>query len=234
VGKTEANTPKLSSTPARAPGLERDKVVQAALDLLDEAGFEKLTLRRVADRLGVKAAALYWHFQNKQDLIDAMAMQVLCGQPRYFGTHVQHMPWQDLLRKIGRRQRQALLSRRDGARLIASADMARMPLLEGMERILTVLRAQGFPADLALLSLIAISRYTLGCVFEEQADPRPKEDALKVRHQMLQESADRFRVAAQTFAELAARQALTPTRQYEQGLELLISGIGCQLQEPKA
>ena len=51
-------------------GLSRDTVVRAALELLDEVGLADLTLRGVAERLGVQAPALYWHVRNRQDLID--------------------------------------------------------------------------------------------------------------------------------------------------------------------
>ncbi|MGP1667261.1 MAG: TetR family transcriptional regulator, partial [Rhodanobacter sp.] len=43
------------------------------MDLLDQAGLDNLTMRRLADALQVKAASLYWHFANKQALMDAMA-----------------------------------------------------------------------------------------------------------------------------------------------------------------
>ena len=230
-----AKSPRTSHQPTpRVPGLEREKVVQAALALLDEAGFDKLTLRRVADKLGVKAAALYWHFKNKQDLIDEMALYVIRGGPPRPEQRIRHMPWQDLLRQVGRTQRRALLAHRDGARLIASADLTSTPLLEGMERLLHTLHTQGFPADLALLSLINISRYTLGCVFEDQADPRAKEAAQTARQQLIQQTPDRFPVVAQAIGELAGKRGLTPTRQYEHGLDLLITGLERKLQQTKA
>jgi len=50
--------------------LERDLVVNTALKLLDEVGLDGLTLRKLAAELGVQAPALYWHFKNKQALLD--------------------------------------------------------------------------------------------------------------------------------------------------------------------
>ena len=46
--------------------IQREAVVARALDLLDEVGIEGLTMRRLADAMGIKAASLYWHFSNKQ------------------------------------------------------------------------------------------------------------------------------------------------------------------------
>ena len=61
------------------PGLSREAVIQAALDLLDEAGVEGLSMRAVAERLGVKAASLYWHLRDKEQLLESVAEAVLDG-----------------------------------------------------------------------------------------------------------------------------------------------------------
>ncbi|GGP13483.1 TetR family transcriptional regulator [Nonomuraea glycinis] len=46
-------------------GITREKVVAAALELLDEKGIEGVTVRALAERLDVRAPALYWHLRNK-------------------------------------------------------------------------------------------------------------------------------------------------------------------------
>ena len=51
-----------------ARGLTKAKIVQAGLDVLDEAGLDRLTVRAVAARLDVQAPALYWHVRDKQQL----------------------------------------------------------------------------------------------------------------------------------------------------------------------
>jgi TetR/AcrR family transcriptional regulator, tetracycline repressor protein len=58
-------------------GLSRDAVIQAALDLLESVGAEGLSMRAVADRLGVKAASLYWHLRDKEQLLESVAEAVL-------------------------------------------------------------------------------------------------------------------------------------------------------------
>src|SRR5580704_9676283 len=59
--------------------LSREQVLAAALGLLDEAGLEQLTMRRLAAALGVQNGATYWHFGSKQDLLEAMADTLLAG-----------------------------------------------------------------------------------------------------------------------------------------------------------
>ena len=58
-------------------GLNRDAVIQAALGLLDEVGVDGLSMRALADRLGVKAASLYWHLRDKDQLLELVAEAVL-------------------------------------------------------------------------------------------------------------------------------------------------------------
>ncbi|MFJ3792341.1 TetR/AcrR family transcriptional regulator C-terminal domain-containing protein [Kitasatospora sp. NPDC090091] len=55
------------------PLLSRESIARAALDTVDEQGADGLTMRAVADRLGVKAASLYNHVSGKDELIDGLA-----------------------------------------------------------------------------------------------------------------------------------------------------------------
>ena len=45
--------------------IEREKILDAALMLINEVGLDKFTTRRLAERLGVQQPALYWHFRSK-------------------------------------------------------------------------------------------------------------------------------------------------------------------------
>jgi TetR/AcrR family tetracycline transcriptional repressor len=57
--------------------LSRDAVARAALDLVDAEGLDALTVRRLATGLGVTPMALYWHFKDKDALLDGVAEQLL-------------------------------------------------------------------------------------------------------------------------------------------------------------
>jgi len=60
----------------RSADLSRERIVGEALALLDDEGVAGLTMRRLAARLGVKAASLYHHVQSQDDLIDALHEQI--------------------------------------------------------------------------------------------------------------------------------------------------------------
>ncbi len=58
-------------------GLNREAVIKAALGMLDAVGVDGLSMRALADRLGVKAASLYWHLRDKDQLLELVAESVL-------------------------------------------------------------------------------------------------------------------------------------------------------------
>src|ERR1700722_7064727 len=55
--------------PRRARGDTRERIQAVALELFAEHGYEKTSLREIADRLGVTKAALYYHFRTKEDIL---------------------------------------------------------------------------------------------------------------------------------------------------------------------
>ncbi len=63
--------------PSRVKRLDRERIVRTALTLMDEHGVEWLTMRRLADALGVSAPTLYWHLPDKDALHDACVERAL-------------------------------------------------------------------------------------------------------------------------------------------------------------
>ena len=60
--------------------IHREQIIDTAMTLLDQEGLEGVTIRKVASELHVHPGALYWHVQNKQELIDEMANALLSEQ----------------------------------------------------------------------------------------------------------------------------------------------------------
>jgi len=54
-------------------GLSRDRILQAAMSLVDQEGEQGLSMRRLGSSLGVEAMAIYNHFENREAILDAMA-----------------------------------------------------------------------------------------------------------------------------------------------------------------
>jgi AcrR family transcriptional regulator len=63
----------------RRARLNRDRVLRAAVALADEAGIEALSMRKLADELGVVPVALYKHVASKEELLDGM-VDIVVGE----------------------------------------------------------------------------------------------------------------------------------------------------------
>ena len=63
-------------------GLTRDRLVAAALELINEDGLDALSMRSLATRLQVKAASLYWHVRDRRELLELLAESILESTPR--------------------------------------------------------------------------------------------------------------------------------------------------------
>jgi TetR/AcrR family transcriptional regulator, tetracycline repressor protein len=131
--------PLRKSERRRRQPLDQGRVVRAALALLDEVGFDDLTMRRLAERLGVQAASLYRHVRNKDELLALLADEISAEIPL-----IQHSgTWQEQLAGIARNVRRGLLAHRDAARVLASTAPFGPRRLRHIENLLRVLRDAG-------------------------------------------------------------------------------------------
>lgn len=62
----------------------RDRLLEAALDVFSEKSFSDVTLSEVAERVGLTKGALYWHFENKNDLFMKLIEEICLDSEREF------------------------------------------------------------------------------------------------------------------------------------------------------
>ena len=148
-------------------------VVRAALELLNEAGLDGLTTRRLADALGVQGPALYWHFKNKQELIDEMSRAMISDA---YGPLRPDQDWAQWLLEGARRLRRTMLSYRDSARLIAGYRPTSLHGRVDPEAFFGPLKDAGFGWPDAAWAAITMAQFTFGFTMDEQAalDRDPK------------------------------------------------------------
>ncbi len=148
-------------------GLTREIVVAEALDLLDDVGLDHVSTRALAQRLGVKQPSLYWHFNNKEALLAAMAMAAMAPHAA-MPLPAPSDDWREWFTRNTQSFRQTLLLRRDGARLHAGS----RPTGAGLERSkakVDFLVEAGLARRHAEMAMLAASRFTVGSVLEQQA-----------------------------------------------------------------
>ncbi|MGY1548599.1 TetR/AcrR family transcriptional regulator C-terminal domain-containing protein [Streptomyces sp. MN6] len=208
------------STERRAP-LDRRRVADTALTLLNEVGLDGLTLRAIARELDVKAPALYWHFKDKQALLDEMATEMF----RRMTDGIEPAPddgWRERLLRSNRVLRRTLLAYRDGAKVFNGTRFTGLEHAEHQENDLRLLTSAGLTVPQAARALQTTFLYTLGFVAEEQGvEPVPGE-----RREGFDVD-ERARLMADHPLAAQAGPALFGDydRQYEEGLALILAGI---------
>lgn len=183
--------------------LHKRDVVAAATTLLDSFGIADLTMRRLARELGITPGALYWHFANKQQLLGAVADQVLAAAAADPGPG----SWRRRIETLCARLRDALLSHTDGAELVSASFAAgqSQAAADILARLAAAATDAGVHPDRAGLAAHTVVYYVLGFTADEQA--RLQWDA----------------AGASDIAPTA-----DPSRDFAFGLGLLIDGLAVQ------
>src|ERR1700682_175902 len=83
------NGVRIASVKDKDAGLSRGRLVTEALGLVQEEGLDALSMRRLADRLNVKAASLYWHVRDRRELVELLAASILAS----VGAHHPPSGW---------------------------------------------------------------------------------------------------------------------------------------------
>ena len=143
---------------------------------LDEGGLESVTFRKLADRLGVQSPTLFWHIKNKAVLLTALSEAILGPTLAALRAPAPGERWQDWLTYFAEQFRQAMIVHPDGARVVSLAQLS-LAVTGLSERAMNTLVEFGLPLRDARLTVLAVQRFTIGHVLEEQA-PRPDEKML--------------------------------------------------------
>ncbi|MEV4441571.1 TetR/AcrR family transcriptional regulator C-terminal domain-containing protein [Streptomyces sp. NPDC049577] len=151
-----------------ATRIDRAQVAGTALDLLNEVGLEGLTLRRIAKELNVQAPALYWHFKNKQELLDEVATEMFRRMAEPLAG-LERDSWQAYLAGAARVVRGFLLGYRDGAKVFGGTRFTDAGHAGPLEEMMRLLVGAGFPPRAAARAWFTVSAYTMGYVVEEQS-----------------------------------------------------------------
>ena len=161
--------------------LNRERVLLAALGVVDSEGLSALSMRRVAAELDVEAMALYRYTASKDGLLDGLVealyielSDALAADSPGTGTRCgQTIAWRTEMNRIAQATRQVLLAHPHAAPLIATrmlaVPLARRPpaVLRADERVLSLLGDAGLDDGHASMAYQAITAWILGYVFTE-------------------------------------------------------------------
>ncbi len=149
--------------------------MRAGLEILDEEGLDNITLRKIASKLGVQAPALYWHFKDKSDIIDDMAQAILKeGGIEDLVAPSDKDAWADWLTRTAHMLHKAMLSYREGGRIVAGATLRSKAMMNLKITSTQVLNDAGLDLLHASLASETVIDYVWGYVIEEQAGGAPE------------------------------------------------------------
>lgn len=216
--------------------LSREKIIGAALELIDRDGLAALNMRHLADALGAGTMSLYRYFPSKSELIDAVVDDVVAG----FAPAAAGGGWPEEARAMCLRVRAGMMAHPELAELIGRQFPRSPTSLRVNTAMIARLRAIGVPPDLLSETYWALSAYTSGyTLLEAQAlrrrapHPRRSSPAERVRKlAALLEIADGISPEeAGDAAVVLARPLDDP--QFLFGLDCVIAGLGVRFKAHK-
>jgi TetR/AcrR family tetracycline transcriptional repressor len=142
----------------------RADIVARALDILDRHGLPDLSMRRIAAELGLQPSALYHHFGSKQELLAAVADEILDRG----GRDLPAAEWDVEVVALSHELRDAMLAYRDGAELVATVHAFGLGVRTPAECLAAAVSRAGFDEAFARAAAMTILHFVFGHVSDEQ------------------------------------------------------------------
>jgi AcrR family transcriptional regulator len=200
-------------------------VLRAAVVLADSAGIESLSMRKLAELLGVVPMALYKHVAHKEALLDGMVDVVVSE----FEPPVSGADWKGAVRQRILSARQTLLRHPWASGVIESRATPTPAVLGYMDSMMAILRAGGFSVDLTHHVMHALGSRLFGFTQEVFHDSQPVDP--EVQAVLVRELAAKYphlaEVAEAAYHDEASvvGQGCDDQFEFEFGLDLLLDGF---------
>lgn len=205
-----------------ARGLTKESIVEAALQLLDEQGVDGLTVRALADKLGVKAPALYWHLSGKREMVDEMSTEIWRRVRRELDALPPGIAWDEELRAFAGIVRRALLSHRDGARVFAGTYLTDPTVLAAQEEGLRRWVDHGFALADVIRSFEAVYNLVVGFCIEEQGRQQAPAEQYSIENRTRRVGAEAHPLVAESGNLILAGA----DARFDAQIDLLVGAVG--------
>ena len=203
--------------------LSRHRALSAAVALADAEGIGSLTMRKLAQELGVEAMSLYHHVANKNDILDGMVDMVF-GE---IDLPSDNTAWKTAMRQRATSLRAALARHPWAISIMDSRTSPGPATLRHHDAVIGCCRTAGFSIEMAAHAYSLIDSYIYGFVLQEVNLPFDDADDLEevLESIMPQLSADDY----PHLVELTTEHVLQPGYKYgdefEYGLGLILDGL---------
>ncbi|MGV8859143.1 TetR/AcrR family transcriptional regulator [Rhodoglobus sp.] len=224
-----ADSNRARPTKKRTP-ITRQAVLLAALELADAEGSEALTMRKLADRLGVEAMSIYYHVPNKEAILTGLVDLVFAE----IALPTSENGWRAAMHDRALSARDALIRHRWAIGLMDSRRDPGLATLRHHDAVIGVLRAGGFSIAGTAHAFSALDSYIYGFVMQELSLPfDTSEELTEVAEAIVTEMpAGEF----PHLTEMAVGHALLPgysyANEFEIGLDLILNSLEQRLPLP--
>ena len=203
--------------------LNRQRVLDAAVALADRDGVAALSMRKLAQELGVEAMSLYHHVVNKDAILDGIVDVVFAE----IELPAAEAGWREAMRRRAISVREALRRHPWATGLMESRPTPGPANLRHHDAVLGVLRGAGFPLELTAHAYALLDSYIYGFALQESSLPfqTPEETAEVARSIMAEYAAADY----PHLTEIAVDHVLQPGydfgNEYLFGLDLILDGL---------
>ncbi len=202
----------------------REAVVSTAVQMADEGGIGAVTMRKIAQQLGVEAMSLYHHVRNKDGILDVMVDHVFAE----IEIPIQ-ADWREALRVRTASARDALVRHPWALGLMDSRRSPGQQTLRHHDAVIGVLRRAGFTIGGAAHAFSLLDSYLYGFVLQETTMPFDSTDAADTREvaESIQSGIDPADLPHLT--EMTTAHVMAPGYSYadefDLGLEVVLDGL---------
>jgi AcrR family transcriptional regulator len=215
----------------RREPVTRDRVVEAALRIMDAEGLDAVTMRRVGRELGVEAMSLYNHVRDKEEILDAVTERIMAD----FQVPSPGDDWREDVKATAREWRRLLRLHPNVMTLLAERrkPLANPDALVPMDAALRVLREAGLDVRDAATTFHVFGGYIMGFTIMEQG--------IMLGHEGFEDRAREHEEFARSIADgdlpylveaFPVMHDCDTDEQFEFGLELLVRGLESRRAQP--
>jgi AcrR family transcriptional regulator len=213
-----------SSTQARIP-LTKERVLDAAIALADESGIGSLTMRRLAEALGVEAMSLYYHVANKDVILDGIVDQAFSEIDMSF----VELDWRSAMQHRAISVRRVLSLHPWAISLMQSRTNPGPALLHHHDSVIGILRQAGFSVEMTAHAFSALDAYIYGFVSQELSlpfDTSSSEDAAEVAEVILESlPTEEFPHLSELTIEHIMQPGYNFADEFDFGLDLILESL---------
>jgi AcrR family transcriptional regulator len=200
--------------------LSRDRVLRAAISIADEGGLGSLSMRKLAQDLGVEAMSVYYYVANKDEILDGILNFVISE----FELAIGGPDWKAAIRRSAISAHDVLMRHPWACSLMMSVKRVAPARMRYMESLLGRLREAGFSANMTHHAYHALDSHIIGSTLWE-AGYSSNDDLEDVAKTFVAKTLRDYPYLAEHAEQHITRTTRKDVPEFEFGLDLILDGL---------